>query len=89
MKELNVWERARASRQSCALSQSESMQEECIAHHYVALAQLSLQIMALIETRKRAPSRDVDDTIKYLTGVIRATHLSDFGIELEWRILEK
>lgn len=66
------------------LSQSEHAQEERIAAHYTAFAHLAMQLRELTEARKHSGSKDLDDTIRFLTGKIREGHLMEFGIQLEW-----
>ena len=81
---LSRYQIAKAEHQRWMLSQSEHTQEERIAEHYTAFARLAMQLRELIEARKHSDSKDLDDTIRFLTGKIREGHLMEFGIQLEW-----
>jgi len=82
--DLNRYQIAQAERQRWMLSQSEHAQEERIAKHYTAFAHLAMQLRELVEARKHSGSKDLDDTIRFMTGKIREGHLMEFGIQLEW-----
>lgn len=60
------------------------VQEELIADHYVAQAQLAMQLKQLIKLRKREGTGDFDEVIRYGVAQIKQAHLRDFGIPLEW-----
>lgn len=85
--DLNRYEIARRNRQYHMLSESEEMQEERIASHYVAFAHLALQLKKMNEIRKmnRESSPELNEHIRWLTSKIREGHLTEFGIELEWK----
>ena len=67
------------------LSRFPSEQAEAIARHYVAHAQISMQIIALVEARRHSASQDsFDAAIDYCVQQIKQNHKYDLNIELKW-----
>ena len=85
---LNRFAQARKQHQYAMLARSSEDQEEQIAKHYVAFAQIAMQLRELTEERKRNNSPELNELIQYLCKKIREGHLMEFGIELEWPSVE-
>ncbi len=62
-------------------------QAERISNHYIAHAQMSLQLKRLLEelSHTSAPSKDLYFAIDFCVNEIKRGHLHDFGLELEWK----
>ena len=85
---MNRFEQARQRHQFEMLSRSVELQEEAIVNHYVAFANLAMQLRTLVNQRKLIRSEESDDLIRFLVGKIKQGHLMEFGIQLEWPICE-
>lgn len=63
-------------------------QAEAIARHYAAHAMLAKDTLDMIAIKRRYDHQtpDLDMAIQTQIDAIKANHLKDFGIELEWPI---
>ena len=66
-------------------------QAEAIARHYIAHAQMALQIVKLLDAKKIIgdPNPAIDEIVEFQVKQIKANHWADFGIALEWPALRE
>ena len=60
------------------------LQAETITLHYLSLFSVINQLHLLVEEYKRHGTDELLECIEYSVNNIKAKHLKDFGIELEW-----
>lgn len=70
------------------LSRFPEDQPEALADHYLSMCAYAQQLRHIVRSRLYAPSRgeEIDKAINRIAEKMKAAHLHDLGIALEWPI---